>query len=133
MSTTTLFEPLQLGELTLPNRIIMAPLTRMLTKMPGNIPWGDECRLLPAAGERRAHHFRGNARFPMWSWLFSHPRDSYGGSGKWMASRNRSLHIDSGDAVDLTAFRKLMAGMLSQRWTPETFGNVAIALTISGI
>ncbi len=35
---TTLFEPLTIGSLTLPNRIIMAPLTRMRSKQPGNIP-----------------------------------------------------------------------------------------------
>lgn len=35
---TKLFEPLTLGSLTLPNRIIMAPLTRMRAKQPGNIP-----------------------------------------------------------------------------------------------
>jgi len=35
---TKLFEPLQIGSLTLPNRIIMAPLTRMRAKQPGNIP-----------------------------------------------------------------------------------------------
>ena len=35
---TKLFEPLKIGSLTLPNRIIMAPLTRMRAKQPGNIP-----------------------------------------------------------------------------------------------
>lgn len=35
---TKLFEPLQMGSLTLPNRIVMAPLTRMRAKQPGNIP-----------------------------------------------------------------------------------------------
>lgn len=35
---TSLFDTLKLGELTLPNRIIMAPLTRMRSKQPGNIP-----------------------------------------------------------------------------------------------
>ena len=35
---TKLFEPLTIGSLTLPNRIIMAPLTRMRAKQPGNIP-----------------------------------------------------------------------------------------------
>lgn len=35
---TKLFEPLQIGSLTLPNRIIMAPLTRMRSKQPENIP-----------------------------------------------------------------------------------------------
>jgi N-ethylmaleimide reductase len=35
---TTLFDTLTLGDLTLKNRIIMAPLTRMRSKQPGNIP-----------------------------------------------------------------------------------------------
>lgn len=35
----TLFDPLKLGQLLLPNRVIMAPLTRMRSKQPGNIPW----------------------------------------------------------------------------------------------
>ncbi len=34
----TLFESLRVGDLTLPNRVIMAPLTRMRSKQPGNIP-----------------------------------------------------------------------------------------------
>ena len=34
----TLFSPITLGDLTLSNRIIMAPLTRMRSKQPGNIP-----------------------------------------------------------------------------------------------
>ena len=34
----TLFSPMELGDLTLSNRIIMAPLTRMRSKQPGNIP-----------------------------------------------------------------------------------------------
>ncbi|MDX1975224.1 MAG: alkene reductase [Rickettsiales bacterium] len=35
---TTLFDTLTLGDITLSNRIIMAPLTRMRSKQPGNIP-----------------------------------------------------------------------------------------------
>ncbi len=35
----SLFDPLQLGDITLHNRIIMAPLTRMRSKQPGNIPY----------------------------------------------------------------------------------------------
>ena len=35
----TIFNNLKIGNLTLPNRIIMAPLTRMRSKQPGNIPW----------------------------------------------------------------------------------------------
>lgn len=37
---TTLFDPLKLGDIELANRIIMAPLTRMRSKQPGNIPYG---------------------------------------------------------------------------------------------
>ena len=36
---TTLFASLRLGDLTLKNCIIMAPLTRMRSKQPGNIPY----------------------------------------------------------------------------------------------
>lgn len=36
---TTLFDPLELGDLKLPNRVVMAPLTRMRSHQPGNIPW----------------------------------------------------------------------------------------------
>ncbi len=35
----TLFTPLQLSDITLQNRIMMAPLTRMRSKQPGNIPY----------------------------------------------------------------------------------------------
>ena len=36
---TTLFDTLTCGDLTLKNRVIMAPLTRMRSKQPGNIPY----------------------------------------------------------------------------------------------
>jgi N-ethylmaleimide reductase len=35
----TLFDPLALGDLTIANRIVMAPLTRMRSQQPGNIPY----------------------------------------------------------------------------------------------
>lgn len=34
----TLFSPIEIGDIKLPNRIIMAPLTRMRSLQPGNIP-----------------------------------------------------------------------------------------------
>lgn len=34
-----LFEPIQIGRYTLPNRVVMAPLTRNRAKQPGDIPW----------------------------------------------------------------------------------------------
>ena len=36
--TPTLFEPLSLGDLSLPNRVVMAPLTRMRATAPGDVP-----------------------------------------------------------------------------------------------
>lgn len=36
--TSNLFDPLTLGELTLPHRIAMAPMTRARTTQPGNVP-----------------------------------------------------------------------------------------------
>lgn len=35
----TLFDSLTIGDITIPNRVIMAPLTRMRSKQPGNIPY----------------------------------------------------------------------------------------------
>ncbi len=35
---TTLFDSLKIGDLTLPNRLVMAPLTRMRSKQPGDVP-----------------------------------------------------------------------------------------------
>ena len=35
----SLFDELTVGDLQIPNRIVMAPLTRMRSKQPGNIPW----------------------------------------------------------------------------------------------
>jgi N-ethylmaleimide reductase len=35
---TTLFQPLSLGTMTLPNRIVMAPMTRARSSQPGNVP-----------------------------------------------------------------------------------------------
>ena len=34
-----LFSPYTLGDLQLPNRVIMAPLTRSRAKQPGDVPW----------------------------------------------------------------------------------------------
>jgi N-ethylmaleimide reductase len=38
MTTTDLFSPIKLGDLTLANRMVMAPLTRNRAAMPGNVP-----------------------------------------------------------------------------------------------
>jgi len=38
MNSVDLFTPLDLGGLTLPNRVVMAPLTRNRAAMPGNVP-----------------------------------------------------------------------------------------------
>lgn len=36
---TTLFDPLKIGDVTAKNRLVMAPLTRMRSRQPGNIPY----------------------------------------------------------------------------------------------
>jgi N-ethylmaleimide reductase len=38
MTPDPLFQPLRIGDLTLPNRVVMAPLTRSRAGQPGNIP-----------------------------------------------------------------------------------------------
>jgi N-ethylmaleimide reductase len=38
LQAAPLFKPVQLGELTLPNRIVLAPLTRSRAGQPGNVP-----------------------------------------------------------------------------------------------
>jgi N-ethylmaleimide reductase len=38
MTTDPLFTPIQVGELSLPNRIVLAPLTRSRAGQPGNVP-----------------------------------------------------------------------------------------------
>jgi N-ethylmaleimide reductase len=38
MPTSPLFQPLDLGPLTLPNRVVMAPMTRCRTTQPDNVP-----------------------------------------------------------------------------------------------
>ena len=38
MTNIDLFSPISLGDLTLPNRMVMAPLTRNRAAMPGNVP-----------------------------------------------------------------------------------------------
>ncbi|MBB1059474.1 alkene reductase [Marilutibacter spongiae] len=38
MPTADLFQPLQLGRLDLPNRIVMAPMTRSRSRQPGDVP-----------------------------------------------------------------------------------------------
>ena len=38
MSDSPLFQPLRLGDLTLDHRVVMAPLTRLRSRQPGNVP-----------------------------------------------------------------------------------------------
>ena len=54
-TTPDLFTPVEVGALTLRNRIVMAPLTRSRAG-PGNVP-----HQLCAARERRADHLGGDA------------------------------------------------------------------------
>jgi 2,4-dienoyl-CoA reductase-like NADH-dependent reductase (Old Yellow Enzyme family) len=57
--TTDLFTPIDVGPLTLNNRIAMAPLTRSRAGS-GNVPTQLTALLRPA-GKRRAHHLGGDS------------------------------------------------------------------------
>ena len=59
----TLFDPLKLGSLELPNRIVMAPLTRARAGCEA-IPNAIDGRILCAARRRRADHLRGDRDQP---------------------------------------------------------------------
>ncbi len=39
MSDQPLFRPLALGALDLAHRVVMAPLTRLRSRQPGDVPW----------------------------------------------------------------------------------------------
>jgi 2,4-dienoyl-CoA reductase-like NADH-dependent reductase (Old Yellow Enzyme family) len=53
----TLFDPLDVGALRLPNRIIMAPLTRARATADGRVPVPTDGRILRAAGHGRPDPF----------------------------------------------------------------------------
>ena len=55
----TLFDPLKIGDLELPNRILMAPLTRNRSTGPGRVP-NAMMRDYYAPRVRRPHPFRGD-------------------------------------------------------------------------
>ena len=59
-----LHEPITVGELRLPNRIIMAPLTRNRATMPGRVPNALMGDILRAARVRRHDHHRGDLGRP---------------------------------------------------------------------
>jgi len=63
----TLFDPIQLGSLTLPNRILMAPLTR--TRASDDV--------LLAARFGRADRDRGDANFAHGQGVQQYARDSF--------------------------------------------------------
>ena len=42
--TEALFQPGQIGDIDLPHRIVMAPLTRSRAMQPGNVPYGLNAR-----------------------------------------------------------------------------------------
>ena len=54
-----LFQPHDLGTLTLPNRVLMSPLTRSRSSQPGDVP-NDMNAVLSAACRCRTDHQRSN-------------------------------------------------------------------------
>ena len=57
-TSNALFEPFRVNGLELPNRVVMAPMTRNFS--PGNVPDAQ----VAAYYRRRAHHHRGHLRQP---------------------------------------------------------------------
>jgi N-ethylmaleimide reductase len=54
--TDTLFSELSLGTTELPNRIVMAPMTRSRSTQPGDVPNAMMAKLCPARLCRTDHH-----------------------------------------------------------------------------
>ena len=76
-----LHEPITVGELRLPNRIIMAPLTRNRATMPGRVPNALMARLLRAARLRRPDPHRGDLGDADGRRLSEHARHLVAGAG----------------------------------------------------
>ena len=51
----SLFEPFTLGDLRLPNRVVMAPLTRARASQPGDVPNDVNAEYYRQRGTRNAH------------------------------------------------------------------------------
>ena len=85
MSQTKLFEPYKLGPITLPNRLVMAPLTRNRAVPPGMVPSPLGGRLLRAARLRRTADHRGKPGFAAGPGLSGHARHLLEGTGRRLA------------------------------------------------
>ena len=119
----TLFDPLKVGDLELPNRIVMAPLTRNRSSGTGRVP-NAMMRDYYVPRVRRPHHFRSD--------------DGYGGS---VENRAR-LMLEVTDAV-VAVWGPGRVGMhlaprgdshdMGDSDLPATFGYVARELRKRGI
>ena len=69
----SLFDPIQLGALALPSRVIMAPLTRGRATR-DHVPTPIMAEYYAPARQRRADHQRGDRHQPARHWLAIRPR-----------------------------------------------------------
>ncbi|VEB59942.1 N-ethylmaleimide reductase [Salmonella enterica subsp. enterica] len=60
MSSAKLFTPLKVGAITATNRVFMAPLTRLRSIEPGDIPTPLMAEILPSTRQRRIDHQRSH-------------------------------------------------------------------------
>ncbi len=65
----TLFDPLKLGALTLPNRIVMAPLTRSRATPDGRVPTQLQADYYRQRAVGRPDHFGSDLGFAHGRWL----------------------------------------------------------------
>ena len=63
MSESKLFSPLKVGAITVPNRVFMAPLTRLRSIEPGDIPTPLMAEYYRPTCQLRTDHLRSHADF----------------------------------------------------------------------
>ena len=88
-TVSKLFEPYRLGALELPNRIVMAPLTRNRASL-GQCAEFAGSEILRAACSRRAHHFRGDPGRPRRTGLRGDAGHPFAGADRRLAGGDRS-------------------------------------------
>ncbi len=93
-----LFQPFRLGDLDLPNRIVMAPLTRNRATHGRGRRQRPDRRLLPSTRRRRADRFRGLADQPAGARLHLDARPLQRGPGRGLAARRRARCTTRADA-----------------------------------
>ena len=110
-ASSDLFQPVRLGPLTLPNRIVMAPLTRSRAGT-GDVPGALNADLLRPARQRRADHQRGDPDLQQGKGYAFTPGIYTRGAGRRLAPRHRR------GAREAAAASSASSGMSAASATP---------------